>query len=399
MRVFGKPIASMVAIAAIMLPLGTIAQEAQDFADKLIATIKYFSTFDVEFGSAVSQGNNIILSDWNIPAAGSSRLQKILDGSVTFVGVEPTASGGYTAEQAIFSDIDFSDDGVRIEVRNVLVNDIEIFADPGENILNSMLFYQGIQIGPVNFSLGEREVFRIDEISSSFVPNEAREEFSGGYSISGIYGDLSQIEDSDLQEALDMFKLTELNATLKGDMLWTTKDGQLSIIDSTIDIGNIGQLVVNLDVLGYTLELAKSLQEQGRAVQAMDTSSSEAEMAGLQILMSMAAQLSLGELSIRFNDDSMTNNLLDFMAEDQGVSRKGFVSMATSVLPSVLTPLGLPALQEQIITAVEAYLVAPGNIEIMASPAEPVPFMALLAVTQNPSIAGDLLNISVTANQ
>ncbi len=158
-------------------------------------------------------------------------------------------------------------------------------------------------------------------------------------------------------------------------------------------------MIINADILGYTLELAQSLQEQGKAMQEMDATSSQAEMAGMQLLMSMAAQLSVSGISIRFNDDSVTNNVLEFMAADQGVSRKGFVTMALSILPAILGPLGMPALQEQVIDAATGFLTNPGNIEIKAEPAEPVPFMALFAATQNPSIANDLLNISVTANQ
>ncbi len=158
-------------------------------------------------------------------------------------------------------------------------------------------------------------------------------------------------------------------------------------------------MLISVDILGYTLELVKSMQEQGKAMQEMDATSSQAEMAGMQLLMSMAAQLSISEMSIRFNDDSLTNNVLDFVAAEQGQSRKGFISMATSILPQLITPLGMPVLQEQVINAATSFLTNPGNIEIRAEPAEPVPFMALFAAAQNPSIANELLNISITANQ
>ncbi len=390
-----------VAVAAILLPSSTIAQEARDFADKLSASIKSFTSIDIEFGSAVSEGDNIVLSDWNIEGleGSGSRAEKILDGTLTFVGVSPTADGGYRAEQAIFSDIDFSDDGIRLEVRDVVVNNIEIFADPDGDILRSMQFYRAIKAGPVRVTMGDREVFRIDEFFSDFVPNKQLSEFSGGYSISGIYGDLSQIDDSDMDDGLKMFDLTEINANMGGDVFWDTKTGLLSFKNSYINIQGMGELIVNADILGYTLELARVMQDQGKAMQEMDPTSSQAEMAGMQFLMSTAEQLSISDISIRFNDDSLTNNLLNFMAADQGVSRKGFVSMAISVLPSALESLGMPALQDQIIEATTSFLTNPVNIEIMAKPAEPVPFMALFSAAQNPSIANELLNISVIANQ
>jgi len=396
MKLLASRIIGAVAIAAIMLPSSTIAQEARDFADKLSATLKSYATLEINFGSAVADGNNIILSDWDIEGG---RIAKILDGTVTFEGVQATANGGYTAERAVFNDIDFSDDGVRLEVRNVMASNIEIFADPDVDILSTMMLYQGVSAGPVKVSFEESEVFRIDSIVSNSVINDERSEFAGNYAITGIYGDLSQIDDSDMDDALNMFDLTEINASMSGDMAWVIDTGLLSITDSSFAIDGVGELVINADILGYTLELARSVQEQGKAMQEMDATSSQAEMAGMQLLMSMAAQLSVSDMSIRFNDDSVTNNVLEFMAADQGVSRKGFVTMALSILPSVLGPLGMPALQEQIIDAATSFLTKPGNIEIKAEPAEPVPFMALFAAAQNPSIANDLLNISVTANQ
>ncbi len=399
MNIFASRIVGAVAVAAMMLPSSVMAQEARDFADKLSATLKSYSTLEIKFGSAIADGNNIILSDWDIEGIDGSRTAKILDGMVTFEGVQETANGGYTAEQAVFNDIDFTDDGIRLEIRNVIASDIEIFADPDANILNSMMLYQGLSAGPVKVSFEEREVFRIDSIVSNSVINDERSEFVGNYAITGIYGDLSQIDDSDMDDALNMFDLTEINASMSGDMAWVIDTGLLSVIDSSINIDGVGELIINADILGYTLELARSMQEQGKAMQEMDATSSQAEMAGMQLLMSMAGQLSVSGISIRFNDDSVTNNVLEFMAADQGVSRKGFVSMALSILPSVLGPLGMPNLQEQVINAATSFLTNPGNIEIKAEPVEPVPFMALFAATQNPSIANDLLNISVTANQ
>ncbi|VAW19541.1 hypothetical protein MNBD_ALPHA11-1873 [hydrothermal vent metagenome] len=399
MKLFASRIIGAAAIAAMMLPSGVMAQEARDFADKLSATFKSYSTFEIKFGSAIADGDNIILSDWDIEGVDGSRAQKILDGTVTFEGVQATANGGYTAERAVFNDIDFTDDGIRLEVRNIFASNIEIFADPDADILDTMMLYQGFSAGPVKVTLEDREVFRIDSIVSTSAINDDRNEYVSNYAISGIYGDLSQIDDSDMNDALKMFDLTEINASMSGDMAWIIDTGLLSIIDSSIDIDGVGELIINADILGYTLELAQSMQEQGKAMQEMDATSSQAEMAGMQLLMSMAAQLSVSDISIRFNDDSVTNNVLDFIAAEQGVSRKGFVTMALSILPSILGPLGMPALQEQVIEAATSFLTNPGNIEIKAEPAEPVPFMALFAATQNPSIANELLNISITANQ
>ncbi len=236
MKILASHIIGAAAVAAMMLPSSVMAQEARDFADKLSATFKSYSALEIKFGSALTDGNNIILSDWDIEGVEGSRAEKILDGTVTFEGVQATANGGYTAERAVFNDIDFTDDGIRLEIRNIIASDIEIFANPDADILSTMLLYQGLSAGPVKVNFEDSEVFRIDSIVSTSAINDDRSEYVGNYAITGIYGDLSQIDDSDMDDALNMFNLTEINASMSGEMVWAIDTGLMSVKDSSIAI-------------------------------------------------------------------------------------------------------------------------------------------------------------------
>ena len=399
MKIDGMRIATISTLAMLMFPANALALDARDFADKLSATFANLGAFEITFGNAVAEGDTITLSGWDIAGLNNGRGQEILDGTVVFEGVEETAEGGYTATQAVFNDIDYSDEGARIELRNMVASGIKVFADPKADILNSMQLYSAINAGPFKLTIDGDEVVSVASISSTSIANDDNSEFTGGYLVTGIHGDLSKVDDSDIEEMMAVLDISEINASMSGAFSWRVGDGKMVIDDSTISIENIGQISMSVDLLGYTLELVQKLQNASKEIQNLDPSSNEAELKSMQLMMSMVAELSLNGMAIRFDDDSLTNKMLAFAAEEEGLSLKGMISEIASVIPEVFASLDIPELQEEVSAAIITFLKDPRNIEIKASPTEPVPFLALMAASQNPSIANDLLNISVTANQ
>lgn len=400
MNNLGLKLLGVSAIAALMLPASALALDARDFADKLSATLRTAAGFEINFTEASSEGDSITLGGWDIPSLPQrGAAEKILAGAITFTGVIETAEGGYEADFANFDDVDITEEGVRLEIRNLRATGIELFADPTASILNTMVLYKGIHSGPITASMEGKEFFSIANITSDFESNEDKTEFSGGYAITGIYGDISEVDDRELEEMFEVLELSEINASMTGEYFWQLEDGAMSFNDSIITIEDVGSLSFDVGLLGYTLDLVQQLQNANQGMLGIDPTSAEAELKSMQIMMSMVAGLSLTDASIRLDDHSATNKVLDFIGEEEGLSRKGLISSIVGILPEMVGPLGMPELQAQISDAVVKFLLDPQNIEISATPAEPVPFLALMAVSQNPSIANELLNIEVKANQ
>lgn len=400
MNNLGLKLLGVTAIAALMLPVSALALDARDFADKLSATLRTAGGFEINFTEVSSEGDSITLGGWDIPSLPQNgAAEKILAGAITFTGVIETAEGGYEAAFANFDDVDIIEEGIRLEIRNLRATGIELFSDPTASILNTMLLYKGILAGPITASMDGKEFFSVADITSGFEANEDKTEFTGSYAITGIYGDVSEVDDAELEEMFEVFELSEINASMRGEYFWRIEDGAMSFNDSIISIEDVGSLSFDVGLLGYTLDLVQQLQDANQGMLGIDPTSAEAELKSIQLLMSMVAGLSLTDAAIRFDDDSVTNKVLDFIAEEEGLSRKGLISSIVGILPEMVGPLGIPDLQAKISDALVTFLLDPQNIEISATPAEPVPFLALMAVSQNPSIANELLNIDVKANQ
>lgn len=397
MKHFASKIIGASCVAALMLPTSALALDAREFADSLSATLGSAGSFKIIFVDAALDGNNVVLSGLDVSDLPNDMDDKVLQTSVTFTNVVETADGGYTADQALFENLDIDKDGVHLTVSDMSIDDIRIFADSATNAMHMMRLYSGIQVGETTVAMDGQNVFSIDAISITSDWNGDETKVDSNYLVSGIYGDLSKIDDSDAEEILGMLDLTEINATIQGRSSWDVSAGVFSVPESSITIDNIGRLNIGMDLAGYTEAFVQKTQDLSRQMTAAGPEAADAM--GMQLLLSMAADLSFGSLNIRFDDDSVTNKIMDFIGEEEGLSRKGMISTIAQILPAMMGQMEMPVLAEEVTDAVLSFLRDPQSIEIDASPSEPIPFMALMAVAQNPSIAKDMLNLSVTANQ
>ncbi len=397
MKTNGLQFAGVSLAAALMFPANALALDARDFADKLSATISLLGAVDISFVDAQATDDTVVLRGWEI--SGLPEMDgKSFEGTLTFSGVSETENGGYEADTASFEDVDITKDGIRVQVRNVSFSDIEIFADPTDP-LNSMRLYKGVEMGPISVDKDGQSIFEIASITSQATITDDNMQYSGDYAVTGIYGDLSLIDEDEFQEVLELVEMDELRASMDGSFFWDLGTGQMDIRESAMTIEGIGRLAVSLDLRGYTLEMYKTMLDMNQDMKGMDPMSEEAQMKSMQMLMGMASKISIGGMSIRFDDDSISDKLLDFFAAEQGMSRKQLVGMAAQMLPAMLAELEIPELQAQITDAVIAYLIEPKSFEISVQPENPVPVIALMSAAQNPSVANDMLNFSVTANQ
>jgi len=386
-------------MAAIAFPAAALALNPQDFADKLSQTILDQAAVEITFNSATAEGDTIILSDWNIPALGKSKAAQILDRTLTFTGVSETADGGYTAQQASVDDIDFTKDDVNLVLRNVVFNNISLPGDPANDVLGSMLISQGMSAGPLVVNIGGTDVFRIDSIATSSIINADQSAVDGSYKVTGIYGDLSQVNERDAKQILTVFGITELNARMDGSFSWNLDDGNLIVNESSITIDNIGKLNVTLNLLGYTLDVVKQLQASNKELAGVDPTSSEYQTRSLQMLMGVVTRLSFNGFGLRFDDDSITDKVIAMLGEQNGMSRQDMIDAVSALAPAMMADVAPPELIKQVVDGVTSFIKSPQSIEIVSRPKAPLPFLSIMTAAQDPSAVLDMLNVSVQANQ
>jgi hypothetical protein len=117
-------------------------------------------------------------------------------------------------------------------------------------------------------------------------------------------------------------------------------------------------------------------------------------------MLGLLQQLTFNGASIRFDDDSLTNKVLEYVGKQQGMSAKDIANQAKAIVPFGMAQLNNPELTAQVTAAVSKFLDDPKSLEIAAEPASPVPFALLMANgMSNPLELPKTLGLTVTANE
>jgi hypothetical protein len=388
-----KTLLMTAAVSAILYPAASSAQaiDGEDFATKLTAALGP-TDMALSYGNAEVSGDVVTLSDVTLDNRDGDDIEL---GSVIFEGVAGEDDGGYTVREAIFPDIDVSEDDIRFTARDMTLSGIDIpgEADPNDPI-EGILFYQQARVGPLAVTFQDEPAFSLNET----VIDVARRSDGSGIDtmmrLEGMTANLAQVEDQRSRDVIEAMDLEEVTGRMNISAGWDIESGEIDISDYAIELDDIGRLVLMFSFSGYTPEFATALQE----TQSNLAENGDDEMAGIAVL-GLVQQLSFNSASIRFEDSSITRRVLNYIGEQQGVDGDQMAQAVKGMLPLMLAQLQNPEFQRQISQAVGAFLDDPQSLTIETNPEEPVPFMEIIAAGSSaPQTLPEVLELEVRAN-
>jgi len=152
---------------------------------------------------------------------------------------------------------------------------------------------------------------------------------------------------------------------------------------------NMGTINVGFSAAGVPIAVITELQQAGESGKEPD----------MTALMPQVQSISIGDASLRFEDDSITKKVLPMIAAMQGMDEASFVNMAGPMLQMGLMQLQSPALAEQATKAVNSFLKDPKSITIAAKPATPVTVGEMMSLSNaKPADIISRLGVGVSAN-
>lgn len=319
-------------------------------------------------------------------------------GAVTLEGVEETDNGGYYVETVSLPDVDVKEDDVAFSMKDFSLGGMSIPGNPNGGTLNDLLLYESVSTGPVTVTAKGKQVFSMEESEANLTKQENDAGFDFDTTWSGIKADLSDVEDAKAKDAIEKLGLKTLagEMTMKGS--WEIATGNVSLEEYAFDFANVGRLALALDISGYTMEFFKSMQEAMKAQEANPNKEEANQALGLA-MMGLIQQLSFNSASVRFDDATITKRVLDYIGAQQGVTGDQLAQSLKGMVPLMMAQLNVPELQNQVSTAVNAYLDAPKSLTVSAEPAKPVPFPMIIGAAMGaPNTVPSVLGVKVTAN-
>ncbi|MGU3576348.1 hypothetical protein ACLBWZ_12475 [Brucellaceae bacterium C25G] len=317
-------------------------------------------------------------------------------GDITLKNVEETKDGGYVIGELTIPDIsaDLEEAGKnngKLVIEGISSTGFTVPSENAKSALDKMSFYDTASIKKLEI-IGEDNVSVLMEDIAATFSNKDGKTISYSWNVGNIHVDL---ENAPTDGSMPDLGMDAINATITSNGVWMPETGVATLDKFEADVKDLGKLFLSTEIGGYDLAFVEAVQKTQETM--LETGSDDAAT-GLAML-GLAEQLTIKDIAIRFEDNSLTNKLFDFYAEQQGTEPQMLREQAKMVLPLMAMQLNNPAFAESVKVAAEKYFDDPKSFTLKASPDKAVSIATVVATAAiDPTKLIQLLKVTLTAN-
>lgn len=307
--------------------------------------------------------------------------------------------GAYTIGKVTLPNYSVTEDGATIDISGISLTGLKLPAEGDNDPVAALMLYETAAMESLTVRMGDKIPFSMDQLHFEITPPADGEpmEFSGA--AEKFTADLTLVDDAESKKTMEALGYQTISGYFELAGSWQPTDGRLELSQYDISIDDAGTIGFTFDLGGYTPAFIKSMQDVQKQM-AAQPEGADSSAQGLAML-GLMQQLTFHSASLRFDDDSLTGKVLDFLAAQQGMKGPDLANQAKAIVPFLMAQLNNPELTTQVTAAVSAYLDEPKSIQVTAEPANGVPFAVIMAGAMSPS-PQDLtktLGVTVTANE
>jgi hypothetical protein len=369
------------------------AQEATAVAERFKALLAA-QNVDLSWSSISGATPSFALEGVKVAPVGATKPMEL--GKLTFSGVAEDG-GAITVETISTDPYSVTEDGATVDIGAVTLSGVTIPPEGGADLVGSMLFYDSAELPVLSVKIGDRTAFSMEGLTMEVTPPADGKAMEFSAAAEKFTADLTLVDDAESKAVIEALGYQTITGFFEANGTWNPTDGRMGIAQYDISVENAGTFGMTFDLGGYTPDFIKSLQDMQKQMasqpEGADNSAQGMAMLGLM------QQLTFHSASMRWDDDSLTGKVLEFVAKQQNMKADDIKNQAKAIVPFLTSQLNNPELSTQISNAVNAYLDDPKSIEVSAEPAAPVPFAQIAAASMgNPLDLTKTLNVQVGAN-
>ncbi|MGX8007910.1 hypothetical protein ACVDG8_002340 [Mesorhizobium sp. ORM8.1] len=350
---------------------------------------------DISWTGVSGDDSNVTLQGVAIKPA--SEKEALTIGDVKLEGVTE-ADGGFEIATVSTSAFEHSKDGVTLDLTPFVIHDMKVPAEGSTDPLGSLMMYKSAELSNMTVKVGDKTAFSMDGLDVQITPPADGKAMDFTATTEKFTGDLSLVDDPKSKEAIEALGYQSITGKLDMAGSWQPSDGKMELSKYDISVENAGTLGMTFNLGGYTVDFIKSMQAMQKQL-ASQPEGADKSAQGMAML-GLLQQLSFNSASIRYDDDSLTGKVLDYVGKQQGMSGKDVANQAKAIVPFGMAQLNNPELTAEVSTAVNTFLDDPKSLEISAEPAAAVPFALIMAgAMSNPLDLPKTLGVKVKANQ
>jgi len=348
---------------------------------------------ELSFANVQASGSDIVLQGTKIklPTIGE---KETAIGDVTLQNVQDAPDGGYSIEQVTVPDLTLAgetDKNDKAEMKGLALQNVHIPSEKAKGPLDSVVMYDKLKVDEILFGTPGKDGATVKGFDLSLDTTNKTEKIGYVWTIANIDATFEKGGKNPLAP-LDM---NTFNGSLTSKGSWSPASGDTSLDQLELEAKELGKINITGSLGGYDLAFLEAVQ---KTQENMSKADADKDAAGLAIL-GLAEQLNLKNLSIRFDNDTLTQKVLDYYAKQQGADGKQLGEQMKMMVPLMATQLKNPEFAQQLKGAADKYFTDPKSLTISASPDQPVTFASIVATASlDPTKIIQLLKISVDAN-
>jgi len=370
------------------------AQEASAVADRL-KQLLVMQGLELSWSGIQGATPSFSLEGVKVKPAGPNG-QPIEIGKLTFDGVSEEA-GVITVDSVNTDPYSVVEGKNTIDIGALTVTGLRLPAEGATDPMANILFYEGAELPIFSVKTDGKPVFTLEGLTVEIsAPADGKPmEFTGA--AEKFTADLSQAEDKQMADTAAALGYSTITGFFETAGSWNPADGRMGFTQYDISVENAGTFGMTVDLGGYTPEFIKSMQDMQK--QMAEAPAGADNSAQGMAMLGLLQQLTFHSASMRWDDDSLTGKVIEYVAKQQNMKPEDIKNQAKAIVPFLTGQLNNPELSNQITTAVNTYLDDPKSIEINAAPAAPVPFAQIMgSAMSNPLDLTKALGLTVSAN-
>lgn len=385
------------------------AQDATAFATKLGAI---YSTvgYDLKFGPGTTSGSTITYDglDITIAGIGGPVLSYKLDSKFTFSGVKAGADGSYTADSLTLPDMNFKIEETDVSIKNIVFNRIYLPATKTPNIVDMAELIGDGSVGPITVTVSGNKAVTVDQVTlkNVFTPaqgDKALSAIAANAAATGITIDMTAAKDPDSVAQAKALGLTTITGKGTENFAWSLADGHMNASEISADFDKVGKIKLAFDLTGYTpalletlMSAEKSMAQSGGAASSDDTGKQTA------LLLGSLQSVFLNSISLRYDDASITNRLLDYTAKQQNMTKGALIDQIVGGAGGAMSQGASGGAPDQMTllsqAALRAFLNNPQSIEVKLAPKAPLGILGIVGAAMAPDSLVDQIGLQVLVN-
>ncbi|CAM1647041.1 hypothetical protein [Bartonella apihabitans] len=408
------------------VPISAWAVDPNAFTSRLEESAKS-EGLSISSTKSEADGNDIVLHDVTIKVQGERNIGDQIDQSSALdtqskepdENVSPTAAivfdkidslrfknvtedqdGNYYAENVSIPALKGTISEVTFNLKDISIDKIRLASEKNKDPLFLYFPYESLAIGQIYSSYQDQIFLNVEALKAIYLWQPDRKRMDLVHSVKSFSYEPDKIYKPVEYKWIKDLGYDKLSGSLNFHANWDSDNGKFVADHNEITIDNAGKLEFSINLDGITEDLINNVYKIQNAKQQKTSNQTDDDNAKTLILLGIIQQLKIGNINLRYEDNSLVNRILDYYAKQNTVTRDDFIKQILESWSLIGAKVDDPEFIKSTSEQIENFLYNPKSLSVSATPEAPVqlPIAYMAAVTSGAKFI-DLFKIKVDANK